>query len=490
MSPLKMKFAAAMSAVAMLGACGGGDSNGTLVTTPGAPTSSPTPGTPTPTNSACTLAARKQFVRNALNEYYLFPETLPASLDPAPYPTVQDYIDALTATARSQGRDRNFTFITSIAEEDAFFSSGSSAGFGVRLVFPNADNRLFVSEAFENAPALPAGLDRGTEILAIGTSANNLRTIADIIAQDGPNGVGLALGPSTAGTTRVFRIQDAGGTRVTSVTKADYNINPVSTRYGAKVITSGGGKVGYINLRTFISSADDQLRSAIAGFRAQGVTNLIIDLRYNGGGLVNTAELFGDLLGGNRSASDVFSYTTFRASKSSLNESRNFMPQPQSIAPMKIAFIGTGSTASASELLINAMAPYVGEDNVALIGSNTFGKPVGQIGLDLQACDDRLRVVAFRTENRDRRGDYYGGLADVLKRTCDAADDITHQLGDPQEESIMQALNFLNGGTCTPITSGVRAQSAASTQRSVSRSTRLVTPDNPTPMQREVPGAF
>ena len=66
-------------------------------------------------------------------------------------------------------------------------------------------------------------------------------------------------------------------------------------------ISDGGRRVGYLNLRTFISTADPQLRSAFAQFRAQGVTELIVDFRYNGGGLVSIADLMGDLLGGNRS---------------------------------------------------------------------------------------------------------------------------------------------------------------------------------------------
>jgi C-terminal processing protease CtpA/Prc len=120
---------------------------------------------------------------------------LPASLDPTPFGTVQAYIDALVATARAQRKDRFFTYITSIAEENAFFNSGSSAGFGFRLSSDAAARRVFVAEAFEGAPALAAGIDRGTEIVAIGTSVGNLRSVSDIIAAEGAGGVTNALGP-------------------------------------------------------------------------------------------------------------------------------------------------------------------------------------------------------------------------------------------------------------------------------------------------------
>lgn len=462
-------------------ACGGGGSSGGgTVTVP--PTSTTPPPSP-PSSTACTLRARQDFAFSVLNEWYLFPETLPASLNPTPYTSVQAYIDALTATARGQGRDRFFTYITSIQEENAFFSSGSTAGFGVRLAYQG--NRLFVIEAFESAPALTAGLDRGTEILAIGTSASNLVTVADILASQGANGVTNALGPSTAGTTRVLRITDAGGTREVTVAKADFNIAPLSSRYGSKVINNGGQLVGYINMRTFISTADNQLRTAFADFRAQGITNFVIDFRYNGGGLVSTAELMGDLLGGNRFTSDVFSVTRFRSSKSSNNETRRFTPGSQSVSPVKIAFISTNATASASELVMNAFIPFLGV-NAALVGSNSYGKPVGQIALDQAACDDRIRVVAFAKDNAAGQGDYYAGLAETMRTTCAAADDITRPLGDPQEASLRTALDFVAGRSCTPVAVGQTAQrTSSSSERRV-----LPLPQEPSIAQREVPGSF
>ncbi|WP_298603866.1 S41 family peptidase [uncultured Sphingorhabdus sp.] len=281
----------AAGATACGGGGGGGSGGGTVVVPP----TGSTP-TPPPPPTACSLRSRQDFAFSVLNEWYLFPETLPATLDPSPYGTVDAYIDALTATARSQGRDRFFTYITSIAEENAFFASGATAGFGVRFAYQGT--RLFVIEAFEGAPALTAGIDRGTEIVAIGTSESNLVPVADILASQGSAGVSDALGPSTVGTTRVLRISDGAGTRNVTITKADYNIDPLSSRYGTKVIDDGGRRVGYINMRTFISTADNQLRTAFADFRAQGITNIVIDFRYNGGGLGFPAGVEGDPLGG------------------------------------------------------------------------------------------------------------------------------------------------------------------------------------------------
>lgn len=480
----RFRFGTALALVAILSSCGGGGGGGGTGGGGGSPpTGSVPPPPPPPTASACSLSARKDWAAAQLKEWYLFPETLPTGLNPASYASVEDYIDALTATARAQRRDRFFTYLTSIKEENAFYNSGSSAGFGIRFSYDTSQNRVFVSEAYEGAPALAAGIDRGTELLAIGTSAGNLQLVSALMASGGAQAVINALGPSDPGVTRVLRFSNASGTKEVSVSKADYELTPVSNRYGAKIIDDGGRKVAYVNLRTFINTADPALRNAFATFKAAGVTEVIVDVRYNGGGLVSIAELIGDLMGGNRSPSEVFSFTTFRPEKASNNSTRFFSPKPQSIAPTRIAFIGTSSSASASELIINAFIPYY-HKNEALVGSNTYGKPVGQIALDQAACDDRLRVVAFKTENKDRQGDYYDGLATKVEASCAAGDDITRQLGDPQEASTRAALDFLAGRPCTPITAsaGITAQSAGKRQP--------LMPDRPSVVQREAPGTY
>lgn len=476
-------FALSFTALSLiLVSCGGGGVAGS--SGGGATGVTPPPPPPPPASTTCSLRSRQDFVLASLNTNYLFPETLPANTDPTPFASVTEYIDFLTATARSQRRDRFFTFLTSIAEENAFNTSGATAGFGIRLMSDATAQRSFIIEAFEGAPALAAGIDRGAEILAIGTSPANLRNVRDIIAAEGTAGVSNALGPNTAGITRTLRINDAQGTRELSVTKADFALSPVSSRYGSRIIEDGGRRIGYLNLRTFISSADPQLRSAFDTFRAAGITQFIIDFRYNGGGLISTAELLGDLLGGNRATSEIFSNTVFRPERSASNITKRFSPRAQSVSPLKIAFITTGASASASELVINSFVPYLGAD-LALIGGNTFGKPVGQIAVDRAACDDRLRVVAFSTRNAAGFDNYFNGLAGSVGSTCQATDDVNRPLGDAQEASVRTALDFLAGRSCTPIsTGGQTSQSVRAGQPT------LLSPANPSAAQREVPGLF
>lgn len=448
-----------LAALTLLSGCGGGggssgssSSGGSVTPAPG-PTPSPAP----PPATACSLSSRQQWALAQLNEWYLFPDLLAATTNPAGFTDINDYVDALVAPARAQSRDRFFTYVTSIREEDAYYEEGESAGLGLRFGFNSTERRLFVLEAYEGAPGLASGLDRGTEVLAIGTSPGTLQTVSALYASGGSRAVSEAMGPDTPGTTRVLQLRQLDSTVLTvSVTKRTFTLPPVSSRYGAKVIQDGNRRVGYVNLRTFVVTADPALRTAFDMFKAQGVTEVIVDLRYNGGGLVSVAELFSDLLNGQR-AGQVQSRTTFRESKAGENSTQPFTSQPQAIAVTRVAFIGTGSTASASELVINAQRPYLGA-NAALIGSNTYGKPVGQIALDRPECDDRLRAVAFRTENSRGEGDYYTGLAGRMEATCQAGDDIGYQLGDPRESSIRTALDFLAGRSCTPIQTGGVAQ--------------------------------
>jgi C-terminal processing protease CtpA/Prc len=472
----------AMAMLALVSGCGGGGGSTPAPPPVAGPPATPTPPAPPPTSAGCSLQERQNWAAGVLNEWYLFPETLPASLIPTQV-NVEDYVHYLTANARAQGRDRFFTYRTSLAADNAFNNSGSTAGFGARFLLDSGQRRLFISESYENAPALDAGLDRGVEILAIGTTASNLQTVESIFNAEGSAGITSALGPNDPGVSRVFRVVDASGTRDVTLVKRSFELLPVSPRYGARILEDNGQRIGYVNLRTFIGTADQALRNAFAQFKQQGVTQVIVDFRYNGGGLLATAAVLSNLLGGGRSSSDVQSRLEYRASKAGNSFTRFFAPLPESIAPIRIAFIGRSGTASASELVINTFVPYFG-NNMALIGTNTFGKPVGQTFIDRAQCDDRIRVTAFRMVNSAGHSDYFSGLAPSVPVTCQAGDDLARQFGDPQEASVRQALDYLAGRSCTPITS-----TGASTQ-SVNGGRGLLTPAQPTTVQREAPGSF
>ena len=471
-------------ALSMAG-CGGGGSGGGA-STGGGNTGGGGGNTGT---SPCSYASRADWARQQINEWYLFPNGVNLGANPSSFNSLQDYIDALvrpsvTPAAGGTGgplERAGLTYITSIAEENALINSGSSAGFGIRLSYETDTNRVFVVEAFESAPGYAAGMDRGTQLLAI-----EGRSVGEIMASQGPAGVSDALGPTQAGVTRSITFRTAQGAQVTtSITKADYPLDPVSDRYGIRILNDGNEQVGYVNLRTFIvADAAQQLRDGFAQFRAAGITKIILDFRYNGGGLVSVGDLLTDLLLA-KQVGNISSRMVLRPSKASENETTYINSQPQSITATRVAVIGREGTASASELVANNLIPYLG-NNLALVGENTFGKPVGQFAFDRSACDDRLRAIAFKTVNAAGNGEYYGGLLSVIPNSCAARDDYAVQLGDPQEASISKALDFLAGRSCTPIA----AKADGITAQTLGSRSRIIRPENPNAVQHDNPGLF
>ncbi|MGB8328467.1 MAG: S41 family peptidase [Steroidobacteraceae bacterium] len=435
---------AGLAAAAALTACGGGSGGGSS----------------NATSSACGVEAQKQFVVAAARDWYLFLELLPPTIDSNAYTTASDLLDALTAAARAQSKDRFFSYLTTISSENQFFSVGASVGFGISTVVRNS-NQLFLTQVFEGSAAAEAGFVRGDEILAIGTSAATLQDMAVLLATS--TGFADAIGPAQAGITRTFRVRtQQGATVIRTVTKRDFSLNPVPT--AVAIARTGTPPVGYVNLRTFVEPANTQLRSAFARFQASNVRNIVIDLRYNGGGLVDTAEILLNLLSTGRTG-QVMYQSKLNARHTGDERVVSFSAEQTAIAPLRIAFLATGGTASASELVINSLAPYA---QVAIIGDRTFGKPVGQFAFDLgSSCDTRLRLVTFKSLNSAGDGDYFGGLPDAAWSGgfCAAADDLGHPQGDTAETMTATALFWITSNAC-PAAAGAQLSAAAGANES------------------------
>jgi hypothetical protein len=135
------------------------------------------------------------------------------------------------------------------------------------------------------------------------------------------------------------------------------------------------------------------------------------------------------------------------------------------------------------------MLPYLGT-NMTLVGSNTYGKPVGQIALDKAECDDRIRVIAFATGNATGQSDYYGGLAPKISNSCAAADDPSFPLGDPREASVRAAIDFLAGNACTARIAEASAGALARGGRALAAEPEMLIAQTPRAAQRELPGLF
>jgi len=201
-------------------------------------------------------------------------------------------------------------------------------------------------------------------------------------------------------------------------------------------------------------------------FKEASVTDLIIDLRYNGGGLLSVADTMMDLLAGLTANGDPSFKIQVNDQHPEFNDDEDnwglFDELPETFSPDRIAFITSRSTASASELIINGLDPHL---DVVMVGANTFGKQVGQgrwdmheglEGVEREDCDVALRLTAFEIVNGENQGGYHQvGLDGTGRFTlCAAEDDISNPFGDPQEASVAAALDWLGSGSCPSSTSG------------------------------------
>ena len=393
-----------------------------------------------PPVAACSVEGQKQFVLDNMRAWYFWNERLPAQVDLSQFATPEDLLAFLTTFSPDitpdDGIDNpvdRFSFINTAAADQAFFGEGKFEGFGFSSRFV-AENDLRLTRVFFDSPANRAGLARGQQIVAL-----DGRTIAEIQAAEGVSAV-FDQSPLDFTMRPVGGNPDGSDDFTTTITQDIVTIDPVPQ---ARIITDPNGvrpPVGYMELATFISTADAEMDAVFADFRAQGVNDVILDLRYNGGGLVSTSELLGDFLGGVLAENLVYSKTVFNELRAPANNSTEFFERRgNSVDLFRLVVIASGSTASASELVINGMEPHV---EVAIVGDDTFGKPVGQVGLEF--CEKILRPTAFQTLNANDFGDYFFGLP----VDCAAPDDLDVAVGADDDPNVEAALSYLQTGAC------------------------------------------
>jgi len=410
-------------AFAGLTACGGSSGGGgnTSVAPPEPP-------------AACSNDAQKQFVLQALYDWYLWNDLLPSDINISSYSSPEELVISVTTEFGPQDSNGDpidfFSSVGSLDADQQFFGEGKFEGFGFSWRFEDPEETDFrITRTFADSPADIGGLARGQRVISL-----NGRAVNDI---QNAEGVGDFF---DANDSIDFEVQPVLGVafQTGALDKAIVTIPPIPKW---EVIDAGNGRnVGYMELSTFISTADPEFDVVFGAFALANVTDVIIDLRYNGGGLVNTAELLGDYLGGLVAENLVFSNTEFNADRAAqFNESEFLERRGNSIGLSRLAVIASRGTASASELVTNSMIPHV---DVVIVGDRTFGKPVGQIGLEF--CEKILRPTSFRTTNALGDGDYFDGLP----VDCEAADDLSVAVGDPQDPNMVAAMTYFDTGAC------------------------------------------
>ncbi len=395
---------------ATLSACGGGDDTITTVTDVPAPV-------------ACSVSEQNKFVNDTMRDIYFWVDSLP-DVNPDDFASPEELLEAL----RFQSLDR-FSSIGDAAADDAFFSDSQFIGVGIGL-FTDADNRVFITQAFGDGAAAAAGMARGDELLSI-----NGEDIASILAGQG---ISAAFGANDIGVQADVSFRTLAGDEVAAtLTKDLVTIEPVPA---VTVLDVDGVATGYLAFRDFVDPAFDALAQAFATINAAGVDEMILDLRYNGGGLLSVAEFLGNLLGGATTAGQTFYSLTHNQFNSGLNFTELYADELDALDLNRLIVITSGGTASASELVLNALEPYM---DVVLIGKTTTGKPVGQYGFSF--CGKILRPISFQIVNANGEGDYFDGI----EPDCLADDDLTHALGDPAEGALAEAINYLQTGSCS-----------------------------------------
>ena len=391
------------------------------------------------TPGACTNDGQKQYVLDALYYWYLWNDMLPANINIADYASPEELVTQVTRTYGPQrlggGPLDRFSSVGSLAADQQFFGEGKFEGFGCSWRVEN--NEMRFTRVYADSPAnLVGGFSRGQTVLSI-----DGRTIAEILANEG---ISAALN----GATAQFEIRNLDlSTYTVTLTEDIVTINPIPQW---RLIDMGPGvpPVGYMEFATFISTAHDGLDGndfddVFAEFIAAGVEDVIVDLRYNGGGLVDTANLLADHLGGFANDGQIFSNTEFNADRAAAENRIDYFANRANAIDINrlIVVASTARTASASELVINGLDPFV-NGGVYIVGENTFGKPVGQVGVEF--CEKILRPTSFKKSNAAGFGDYFDGLP----VDCPADDDLSIPTGADNDPNIVAALSFVTGAGC------------------------------------------
>jgi C-terminal processing protease CtpA/Prc len=383
-----------------------------------------TTGTPALAQSDCSVLGQNTFVRDVMVEFYLWYQEMP-DVDPALFNSPEAYLEAV----RFRPLDETFSYIADQAATEAYYSSSQFIGIGFSMK-QTGDEEIRLSQVFPGSPASEVRMARGDYLVAV-----DGRSIPELI-QTGQ--LGAALGPSQDG----YRVEiewktRRGEQRIAKVTKRPVTIPTVSQ---TERIDVNGLPVGYLHFRNFVEPSVEALNRAFAEFKSRGVTDVILDLRYNGGGLVSVAQHLGGLIGGLTTNAKTFVEFIHNDKNTFRNQRVSFEYPEASLDLPRLVVITTRGSASASEMVVNALRPFI---PVTIVGDRTYGKPVGQYGFDF--CDKTLFPVAFKGVNSNGEGDYFGGIP----ADCPAGDDLNRPLGNAEEASLAEALNFLRTGACS-----------------------------------------
>jgi C-terminal processing protease CtpA/Prc len=427
--------------------------------------------------SQCTVTNENHFLRSFSNNTYLWYDEI-VDRDPALFST-PDYFNLLKTQALTpSGNPKdNFHFSLPTAEWNAQSEAGVAVGYGAQfVVMQSTPPRLILvayTEPGSPAAAPSVALRRGAQIL----------TVDGVNVANGSNTGVLNAGlfPENVGETHTFSVRDPGGTiRTITMQSAAVTSTPVQN---VSTFTIPGGKAGYMLFNDHIATAESGLYNAVTQLALAGVTELVLDIRYNGGGFLDLASQLAYMIAGPaRTAGRAFEAIKFN-NKHPLFDPitgatltpvpfRNrsigldpVLPAGTLLPTLNLSrvYVLTGAgTCSASESIINGLRGV--DVNVIQIGSTTCGKPYGFYPKD--NCGTTYFTIQFLGVNAKGFGDYTDGFSPANATSnigtvipgCSVRDDFTAALGNPAEARLAAALNHIQTGAC-PAASGLSSPS-------------------------------
>lgn len=414
------------------------------------------------------VADENHWLRSWSNETYLWYDEI-IDQDPNLFSTPEYFESLKTNAIRPSGRDRDeFHFSVPTDEWEALSQSGVSVSYGAHLVTLNSSipRDIRIGYVEPNSPASNAGLARGDRFLTVdGVSV-------DTNTQAGVNTLNAGLVPQNNNESHQFSLRSLDNRIKNVVLRATEVVQqPV---LDTRVIPSSNGNIGYMVFNAHISIAETQLITAISQFQNSNLSELILDLRYNGGGLLFMASQLSYMIAGpNATNGRVFEQLNFNDKHPIFNP---ITGQPNTPIPFVTTGLGFASpqvieqalptlnlnrlyvltsnnTCSASESIINSLRGI--DIEVIQIGDTTCGKPYGFFAQD--NCGTTYFTVQFQNTNDKGFGDYADGFSPANNNTsigavtlpgCSVREDLLHPLGDVNERLLGSALHHISTGQC------------------------------------------
>lgn len=354
-----------------------------------------------------------------MQEWYLWNNDMP-ELDTDNFNNPEDVLDVL----RNDEYDK-WSYITSLDAFNQYFEAGTYIGYGYGQKFDENDN-LRISFVFTSSPLIEHNISRGWIVREI--NGEEITPVSDISGLMGSNDVGVS-------NNFLFE-SPAGDSLNLNLAKSLITMNTVIYK---NVIDVNDKKVGHLVFKSFIGPSIDELNDVFNYFKSENIDELILDLRYNGGGRMDVTLLLAGLIIPQNLDGKLFTNYIHNSNKSYENFYYNVQYQSNSAELEKLYIITGNNTASASEVIINCLKPYI---DIYTIGNDTYGKPVGMYAFS--NTDDNLAYVpiCFKLTNANDEGDYYDGLqADAY-----AEDNLSKDFSDIQEDCFSEAIHHIEFG--------------------------------------------